>query len=875
MPTRPRAIHTMKWTIAPVLCALAGVLACASVSPPVASAETCPNIEYRVGPSASLPDCRAYEQVTPVEKAGGVFFKMAMGIGPDGTPTLVTSSFTAIDGIQDDNGVEGGLYASVRTDSGWTTTPLPPPATEFETSILAGGLSTYLGGSLDGRSALWQGRRLGQPENRVDFWVTRPGGAIEDIGPVTPPDTPANEVEEITNLSGLSIDPAGESADLSHILYRTRPQIASGYHFWPFDKTVESGVEKEDLYEFVGAENTSPMLVGVDDNGELISDCGTSLGAEHILESSYMHLGGQNAMSLDGDTVFFTALACGAAPPVDELFARVDNGLPDAHTLAISQPSSADCEACDTSPAVISQAIFQGASTDGSKAFFLTEQPLLGSDTTLNLYEYDSAAPAGERIVRVSGGDVSVPDPVAEVEGVLQVSQDGSHVYFVAQFPHASSPEDAKDIVVDLPPGFVGNPQVVQKCSQILAAVAPPLGRSQCPASSQIGVARLDLLALGHDPLEGESENVVPVNNVVPDKGTAAQFEFFDAAPVKLLVNVSQDTNYAVRVTVSGIPRAAHFTSSSLTFFGEPATNHDISNESVGASPFAFLQNPVDCSAGPLQAKVSVDSWQHPGSYLPDGSPNLSDPNWKTYTTTMYPSLTGCDMLQFEPSLTVTPDTTEADEPTGVNVSLTVPQSFDQIGALATPELKDATVTLPAGMSLSPSAADGLGACSDAQIGLESIEPGSCPDASVLGTVHVDVPLLENPLGGQVFLGEPECDPCTSADAADGKMIRLYIEAAGSGVRLKKEGRVYLNPSTGQLTSKFEDNPQDPFENLELDFKGGSPRSASRAEHRTRIRERSRTGHIRTPLPQPNTYRTRIVYRGGRSRRRNLRKRSS
>jgi hypothetical protein len=386
---------------------------------------------------------------------------------------------------------------------------------------------------------------------------------------------------------------------------------------------------------------------------------------------------------------------------------------------------------------------------------------------------------------------------------------------------YAVPTEDPKDIVVDLPPGFVGNPQVVEKCSQVLAAEPPEPGRSQCPASSQIGVARLDLFTLTHEPLGSESEDLVPIYNVVPDKGVAAQFEFYDGTPVTLFVNVSQDTNYAVRVTVSGIPKAASFTSSSLTFFGEPSTNHDIENDTVGAAPFAFLQNPVDCSAGPLQSKVAMDFWQHPGSYLPDGSPNLSDPNWKTYTSTTYPSLTGCDMLQFEPTLTVTPDTTEADEPTGVNVTLGVPQSPDSLGALATPELKDATVTLPAGMSLSPSAADGLGACSNAQIDLESIEPGSCLNASVLGTVHVDVPLLENPLVGQVFLGSPECDPCTAADAAEGRMLRLYIEAAGSGVRLKKEGRVYLNPSTGQLTSKFEDNPQDPFENLELDFKGG------------------------------------------------------
>ena len=183
--------------------------------------------------------------------------------------------------------------------------------------------------------------------------------------------------------------------------------------------------------------------------------------------------------------------------------------------------------------------------------------------------------------------------------------------------------------------------------------------------------------------------------------------------------------------------------------------------------------------------------------------------------------MTGCDMLSFEPEITLTPETTVADEPTGITVHLHVPQEDEVSPDLVTPELKDATVTLPEGMSVSPSAADGLQGCGDAQIALESIEPATCPNASVLGTVKIHTPLLESPLEGQVFLGTPRCDPCTNADAADGNMLRLFIEAQGEGVRIKKEGRIYANPSTGQLTTKFEENPELPFEELELSFKGG------------------------------------------------------
>jgi hypothetical protein len=398
-------------------------------------------------------------------------------------------------------------------------------------------------------------------------------------------------------------------------------------------------------------------------------------------------------------------------------------------------------------------------------------------------------------------------------------TQAGDHPYeFTTTYhlntsPRGAAEEEAKDFVVDLPAGFVGDPQVVQKCQQYLAQ------KEDCPASSQIGVARLDLGSVGHE-ITGEV-SIVPIFNLVPSKGVAAQFVFtVSGVPTLLFAHVSQDTNYAVRVVVQGITRAGlHMVST--TFFGAPLTDPDIDNRSMGAANVAFLQNPVDCSAGPLETKVRTDSWQDPASWLANGSPNLADPRWKTASAVVYPSITGCDMLQFEPSIQLTPDTTQADEPMGLNVNVKVPQSPDLWPALATPELKNATVTLPAGVSLSPSAADGLQACTDAQLDVESPEPDQCPEASVLGTAKIITPLLEGPLTGRVYLGAPECDPCTAADAADGRMLRIFLVVQGFGVRIKKEGHVYANPSTGQLTSTFENNPQAPAEDIELSFKGG------------------------------------------------------
>ncbi len=149
---------------------------------------------------------------------------------------------------------------------------------------------------------------------------------------------------------------------------------------------------------------------------------------------------------------------------------------------------------------------------------------------------------------------------------------------------------------------------------------------------------------------------------------------------------------------------------------------------------------------------------------------------------------------------------------------------------LGTAILKDAKVTLPAGMTLNPSAGNGLDSCSEAQIGYQPKEgkihfsevPQSCPDAAKVGTLEVSTPLLDEKLEGAVYVAKPYQNPFGSLLA-----IFLAIESKQRGIVAKLAGEVQPDPNTGQLTAVFKDNPQLPIEDVDLHFFKG-PRAPLR-----------------------------------------------
>jgi hypothetical protein len=413
-------------------------------------------------------------------------------------------------------------------------------------------------------------------------------------------------------------------------------------------------------------------------------------------------------------------------------------------------------------------------------------------------------------------------------------------------------PEEVKDVIVDLPPGFVGDPQTTPKCP--LYALTKATNETSCPRESRIGTIVFDASPGVFRASEAsEASASSAIYNIVPEPGYPAEFGFtyLGKAVIMYASSVRIGSSYRLRVTAPGITNLATI-GVSLLFFGDPAERDGGSSSSA-----PFLTNPVDCDGRPLSATVEVDTWQHPGVF-------------QTKEAVSYPQVTGCDMLQFQPTLSVAPETTRSDEPSGYTFEVANPQ-YEGAFTPGTPELKEATVTLPAGVSVSPAAADGLRACaptgpeginlgsgdtgvagedlgdpeatelgaghggpggnsSSYDDGLSHTAPGHCPAASTIGTVEISTPLLTSPLEGHVYLAQPGCGgagqaPCGEADAANGTLFGIYVEAAGSGAVIKLAGSTSVNPSTGQITATFKENPQLPFSALKLHFDGG-PRAA-------------------------------------------------
>ncbi len=190
----------------------------------------------------------------------------------------------------------------------------------------------------------------------------------------------------------------------------------------------------------------------------------------------------------------------------------------------------------------------------------------------------------------------------------------------------------------------------------------------------------------------------------------------------------------------------------------------------------------------------------------------------KTFTTPI--GLNGCEGLLFEPSFMVGQETTASDQPDAITTETSEPHNPK---ANDESQFKAASFTLPEGMTLNPSAAAGLEACTPKQAHQEGAVFGpqfgvECPAGSKVGTVTFDVPTLPTgTLTGSAYLGGPESGPIT------GPPYILYVVANSEkyGVSVRLLGEVVPNESTGQLTTFFKNPPEQPLSSLAVHFERG------------------------------------------------------
>ena len=398
------------------------------------------NVNFTTGQpySAGLPECRAYEMVSPPEK-GGSNAETGEEVGPEGIGTRSfpaaadgdAVSFTSQNAFGDaENAIIGGVgasqdsYVARRGTLGWTTSSMLPPRSlitlpqapigdaspEAFATLESCGNQTANNENIPAGNVLCALR-----ESEGSPWVSTP--------------LYSNSTGHSFGRPG-SYDKlvyAGGSSDLSHVVFESKEGEEGGAFLQPDISHGGHGI-----YEVSGLGGLTPKLslVNVDNAGAEIGpeDANAKVGGSSLSKSSASS--SYQAISSDGSTVYFTSTPVGGVPTI---FARIN----EASTVAISNPSPSQCTTCTSTP---EPAVFEGASADGSKAFFITKQPLVNGDeggtgTGMDLYEYDFNNPAGKNLVQLSAGgagDLTLGSG-AEVQGVVRISSDGSHIYFVAK----------------------------------------------------------------------------------------------------------------------------------------------------------------------------------------------------------------------------------------------------------------------------------------------------------------------------------------------------------------------------------------------------------------------------------------------------------
>lgn len=394
----------------------------------------------------------------------------------------------------------------------------------------------------------------------------------------------------------------------------------------------------------------------------------------------------------------------------------------------------------------------------------------------------------------------------------LSTNQAGAHPDLRTQFrlnldsAGSSAGGTLKDLQLALPRGLIASPAAASICP--LSKATDP--SNSCPVNQAVGAVTVAVSF--HDNSSPLIQTAL-VYSVPPYPGEPIALAFgLVSFPIRLDTYMRSGGDYGITAVSTNITEGAVPIAVALTLWGVPADHNgpgpetDALGRSFGGPSgdprVPFTTNPTECSDVPPRSSITLDSWQRPGAFTDPVESSLGP-------------LTGCDQLEFAPAIEARPTTNLAGAPSGLDLDLSIPQNESADG-FATPHLRDAVITLPAGMTVNPSAANGLEACSMDQVGISSTgQPNAahvnCPNASRLGSVEALSPAIGHPLGGSLYLA-------TQNDNPFGGLLALYlvVDDPLSGILVKLAGKVEPDPRTGQLTVAFRNNPQFPIADLHL-----------------------------------------------------------
>ncbi len=385
-----------------------------------------------------------------------------------------------------------------------------------------------------------------------------------------------------------------------------------------------------------------------------------------------------------------------------------------------------------------------------------------------------------------------------------------------------------KTVRVDLPPGLTVNPQSSSEQCELEPEESPSECATRAPGSK---VGYSEVTAVNQTTGIPESFPAVDVYNLVPNEGEPARFGLsLVGNDIYLEADVAWESDFheyftihVAKVELPPIPaELARIKLNRLVFDGTSGPDG------------TFITTPTTC-LGPATPGSQVEhiysTYLRADAYeAPNMDPNF--PNGSDFLESKIPPGTWpkeCASVPYDPSISVDSHTAQTDSPSGASVNVELPE-VKGASNQGTSHTRSARVTLPQGMGINPSAANGLEVCSDEQFGKGTRSPVACPAASRIGTVEVDTPPLpDGSLSGPVYVGRQ-----LNRDPESGGLYRIFVVAESSryDISARLLGKIAANRETGQLTTTFDDEalgkvplpglPQVPFKSFRINLNGGA-----------------------------------------------------